>query len=117
VPQPEPTAQAPSLGPQKPVSLTPPPREQQFDPSQLSRRDQARYWREQRRHERAQRREERRKEFAERRQQEQSRREEMRPAVERMRPRDRDDDELRVVPMQPRRLFDGLFGGPRSDDD
>jgi hypothetical protein len=119
VPQPETTAQAPSLGPEKPVSLTQPPRrEQQFDPSQLSRREQARYWREQRRQERAQRREERRKEFAERRQQEQSRREEMRPAVERMRPRDRDDDdEPRVVPMRPRGLFDGLFGGPRNDDD
>jgi hypothetical protein len=119
LPQRETTAQAPSLGPEKPVSLTQPPREQQFDPSQLSRREQARYWREQRRQERAQRREERRKEFAERRQQEQSRREEMRPAVERMRPRDRDDDddEPRVVPMRPRGLFDGLFGGPRNDDD
>jgi hypothetical protein len=43
----------------------------------------------------------------------------MRPAVERMRPRDADDDddEPRVVPMRPRGLFDGLFGGPRNDDD
>jgi hypothetical protein len=44
----------------------------------------------------------------------------MRPAVERMRPRDLDDDDddaPRVAPARPRRLFDGLFGGPRNDDD
>jgi len=117
VPQPETTAQTPSFGSEKPVSLTQPSREQGFDPSQLSRREQARYWREQRRQERAQRREERRKAFAERRQPEQSRREEMRPAVERMRPRDSDDDAPRVVPMRPRGLFDGFFGEPRNDDD
>ena len=117
-PLPQTTAQPPSLGPQKSVSLTQTPREQQFDPSQLSRRDQARYWREQRRQERAQRREERRKQFAERPWSEQSRREEMRPAVERMPPRDLDgDDAPRVVPMRPRGLFEGLFGGPRNDDD
>ena len=63
------TQPTPSPGPERPVSLAQPPPEQQFDPSQLSRREQARYWRHQRREERAQRREERRKQYAERRQQ------------------------------------------------
>lgn len=115
-PQPQTTAQTPRLGPQREVSLAQPSHEQQVDPSQLSRRDQARYWREKRREERAQRHEERRKLFAERRQQEQSRRGELRSAVEQMRPADvDDDDEPRVSPPRPRVLFDGLFG-PRDDD-
>jgi hypothetical protein len=115
------TAQAPPIGPEKPVSLTQPPRELQFDPSQLSRREQARYWRYQRREERAQRREERRRQFTERRPQEQTSRQEMRSVVERARPRDVDDDRdddapLAAVPRgrdygPPPLPFLRLFGG------
>jgi hypothetical protein len=120
VPQPQTAAQPPSPGPAKSVSLAQPPREQQFDPSQLSRREQARYWRYQRHEERAQRREERRrKQYTERRQQEQARREEMRSVTERARPRDADDDRDDDAPTvaMPRERSIGappllrLFGG------
>lgn len=118
------TAQIPpSLGPEKPVALAQPTRGEQFDPSQLSRREQARYWRHQRRAERAQRREEHRKQFADRRQQEQVRREEMKTRSGRLRPQDADDDrddDDRPTVVAPRErgfdappLFGGLFGGGR----
>jgi hypothetical protein len=108
------TQSTPSPGPEKPVSLAQPPQEQQFVPSQLSRREQARYWRHQRR-------EERRKQFTERRLQVQTGREETRSAIERARPpeadEERDDDGPAVTAPRgragalPPLPFLRLFGG------
>jgi hypothetical protein len=98
-------AQAPALGPQRPVSLAQPVEESR--PSQnLSRREEARRKAQQWREERAQRREERRKQMAERRRQEETRRAE-RIVEQNSRPdADEDDDEQPVV-RQP-----GFLGGP-----
>jgi outer membrane biosynthesis protein TonB len=93
--QPEPRQQAQtvpqprSLGPQRPVALMQP----QFDPTQLSRREQARLRAQQRREERAQRREEWRQQMAERRVQ-QMRRQGGRPGREEV-----DDDEIDERPV------------------
>ena len=104
-PQPRMTADAPALGPEKPVALVQPGDQQLIPPERLSRREERRL-REQ------QRREERRAQRAERRLQEQMRREE-RQIEQAKRLRERDDDEDDEVEERPVvRRHHGLFDLP-----